>query len=227
MTPGIHTGPRHAARRPVARGHEDRDLRPRLLLGRREGLLAAPRRRDDGGRLRRRLTRRTRPTRRPAPAGPATPRSSWSPTTRRGSRYEQLLKTFWEHHDPTQGMRQGNDVGTQYRSIIFVADDEQRAAAEASKAMYQEQLSKAGYGTITTEIVDAASTPFYYAEDYHQQYLDKNPARLLPEPRDRREAAGRLRGHAAAVRGLARPSIITAHESDDTVRTRCRHRRRS
>jgi len=89
--------------------------------------------------------------------------------------YEQLLKTFWEHHDPTQGMRQGNDVGTSYRSIIIVADDEQRAVAEASKAMYQEQLTKAGYGTITTEIVDVATNRFYYAEDYHQQYLDKNP----------------------------------------------------
>ena len=94
--------------------------------------------------------------------------------------YEQLLKTFWEHHDPTQGMRQGNDVGTSYRSIIIVADAEQRAAAEASKAMYQELLSKAGYGTITTEIVDAASNPFYYAEDYHQQYLDKNPRGYCP-----------------------------------------------
>ena len=116
--------------------------------------------------------------------------------------YEDLLKTFWEAHDPTQGMRQGNDRGTSYRSIIIVADDEQRAAAEASKAMYQEQLSAKGYGAITTEIVDAASNPFYYAEDYHQQYLDKNPAGLLPEPLDRREAAGRLRGHAAAVRRL-------------------------
>jgi peptide-methionine (S)-S-oxide reductase len=94
--------------------------------------------------------------------------------------YEQLLKTFWEHHDPTQGMRQGNDVGTQYRSIVLVADDEQRAAAEASKAMYQEQLTKAGYGEIKTEIVDAASNPFYYAEDYHQQYLDKNPWGYCP-----------------------------------------------
>ena len=94
--------------------------------------------------------------------------------------YEQLLKTFWEAHDPTQGMRQGNDRGTSYRSIIIVADDEQRAAAEASKAMYQEQLSKAGYGTITTEIVDAGAYPFYYAEDYHQQYLDKNPNGYCP-----------------------------------------------
>ena len=93
--------------------------------------------------------------------------------------YEALLKTFWEHHDPTQSMRQGNDVGTQYRSII-VADSEQRTVAEASKAMYQEQLSKAGYGAIVTEIVDASSTPFYYAEDYHQQYLDKNPRGYCP-----------------------------------------------
>ena len=93
--------------------------------------------------------------------------------------YEALLKTFWEHHDPTQGMRQGNDVGTQYRSII-IADEEQRPIAEASKAMFQETLSKAGYAEIRTEIVDAATTPFYYAEDYHQQYLDKNPGGYCP-----------------------------------------------
>ena len=77
-------------------------------------------------------------------------------------------------------MRQGNDRGTSYRSIIIVADDEQRAVAEASKAAYQKQLSAAGYGTITTEIVDAATHPFYYAEDYHQQYLDKNPRGYCP-----------------------------------------------
>jgi peptide-methionine (S)-S-oxide reductase len=94
--------------------------------------------------------------------------------------YQELLKTFWEHHDPTQGMRQGNDVGTQYRSIIIVAGQEQRTAAEASKAMYQEMLSRAGYGTIQTEIVDASSNPFYYAEDYHQQYLQKNPRGYCP-----------------------------------------------
>ena len=94
--------------------------------------------------------------------------------------YQELLRIFFEAHDPTQGMRQGNDQGTSYRSIIIVADDEQRAAAEASKAAYQEQLSKAGYGTITTEIVDAATNPFYYAEDYHQQYLDKNPRGYCP-----------------------------------------------
>jgi peptide-methionine (S)-S-oxide reductase len=87
--------------------------------------------------------------------------------------YEQLLKTFWESHDPTQGMRQGNDVGTQYRSGIYVYSPEQRQAAEASKAMYNASLKAKGYGPITTEILDAP--PFYFAEDYHQQYLAKNP----------------------------------------------------
>jgi len=80
---------------------------------------------------------------------------------------------FWESHDPTQGMRQGNDVGTQYRSGIYVASAEQRALAEASRDAYQRVLSKAGFGRITTEILDAPE--FYYAEDYHQQYLAKNP----------------------------------------------------
>jgi peptide-methionine (S)-S-oxide reductase len=88
--------------------------------------------------------------------------------------YEKLLKTFWESHDPTQGMRQGNDVGTQYRSAIYTFNDVQRAAAEASKAAYQKALSTKGIGDITTEI--APSGPFYFAEDYHQQYLAKNPA---------------------------------------------------
>ena len=86
---------------------------------------------------------------------------------------EEMLRLFWESHDPTQGMRQGNDAGTQYRSAIYWTSDAQRAAAEASRAMYQEQLTRAGYGEITTEI--AAAGPFYYAEDYHQQYLAKNP----------------------------------------------------
>ncbi|MEA2631415.1 MAG: peptide-methionine (S)-S-oxide reductase [Chloroflexota bacterium] len=92
--------------------------------------------------------------------------------------YEQLLKAFWEHHDPTQRMRQGNDVGTQYRSIILTSDDAQQAAAEASRDAYQANLSAARFGTITTEIVPAG--PFYYAEDYHQQYLDKNPRGYCP-----------------------------------------------
>jgi peptide-methionine (S)-S-oxide reductase len=87
--------------------------------------------------------------------------------------YEMLLKTFWESHDPTQGMRQGNDVGTQYRSGIYVYDAEQRAAAEKSLQAYQQRLTNAGYGKITTEILEAPQ--FYYAEDYHQQYLAKNP----------------------------------------------------
>jgi peptide-methionine (S)-S-oxide reductase len=94
--------------------------------------------------------------------------------------YEGLLKVFWESHDPTQGMRQGNDVGSGYRSMIFVQDEAQRAAAEASKAMYQEQLAEAGYGTITTEIVGPPAPPFYFAEDYHQQYLDKVPNGYCP-----------------------------------------------
>jgi len=87
--------------------------------------------------------------------------------------YEQLLKVFWESHDPTQGMRQGNDVGTQYRSAIYAYDDAQRAAAEASREMFQRKLADAGYGRVTTEVV--AAPEFYYAEDYHQQYLAKNP----------------------------------------------------
>jgi peptide-methionine (S)-S-oxide reductase len=87
--------------------------------------------------------------------------------------YETLLRTFWENHDPTQGMRQGNDVGTQYRSGIYVYSAEQRRLAEASRDAYQAQLTKAGYGRITTEILDAPE--LYYAEDYHQQYLAKNP----------------------------------------------------
>ena len=89
--------------------------------------------------------------------------------------YEELLATFWENHDPTQGMRQGNDHGTQYRSAIYTADAEQAAAAEASRAAYQERLRAAGYGDITTEIRPAAEAPFFYAEGYHQQYLSKNP----------------------------------------------------
>lgn len=85
----------------------------------------------------------------------------------------EILQIFWENHDPTQGMRQGNDVGTQYRSGIYCLDAAQKAAAEASRDMFQEKLRAAGYGDITTEIVDAPA--FYYAEDYHQQYLGKNP----------------------------------------------------
>jgi peptide-methionine (S)-S-oxide reductase len=87
--------------------------------------------------------------------------------------YDEILRLFWENHDPTQGMRQGNDQGTQYRSAIYTADDAQRAAAEASRATFQRELERAGHGEITTELADAG--PFYYAEPYHQQYLAKNP----------------------------------------------------
>ena len=88
--------------------------------------------------------------------------------------YEKLLKTFWENHNPTQGMRQGNDVGTQYRSAIYTYSDAQKKAADESKALYQKALKARGLGAITTEIAPAG--PFYFAEDYHQQYLAKNPA---------------------------------------------------
>ncbi|MGA7807627.1 peptide-methionine (S)-S-oxide reductase MsrA [Bradyrhizobium sp.] len=87
--------------------------------------------------------------------------------------YDRLLKTFWESHNPTQGMRQGNDVGTQYRSAIYTIDERQREAAEASRVAYQKALSAKGLGAITTEIAPAGE--FYFAEDYHQQYLAKNP----------------------------------------------------
>jgi peptide-methionine (S)-S-oxide reductase len=87
--------------------------------------------------------------------------------------YDALLKTFWESHDPTQGMRQGNDIGTQYRSAIYATSEAQMAAARASKAAYEKALAARGYGAITTEI--APTGPFYFAEDYHQQYLAKNP----------------------------------------------------
>ncbi len=94
--------------------------------------------------------------------------------------YDELLQVFWEHHDPTQGMRQGNDQGSQYRSAIFWNTDEERAAAEASRDAYQQQLSAAGYGDNTTEIAEAGE--FYYAEPYHQQYLSKNQGGSVYSP---------------------------------------------
>ena len=87
--------------------------------------------------------------------------------------FDEMLRLFWEGHDPTQGMRQGNDVGTQYRSAILFSSEPQRTAAEASREAYQRMLARAGYGEVTTEIAEAG--PFYYAEPYHQQYLAKNP----------------------------------------------------
>jgi peptide-methionine (S)-S-oxide reductase len=94
--------------------------------------------------------------------------------------YEQLLQIFWESHDPTQGMRQGNDAGTQYRSVVFVRNDAQRRAAEASRDAFQQRLNASGFGQITTEIVGPPAPSFYYAEDYHQQYLQKNPGGYCP-----------------------------------------------
>jgi peptide-methionine (S)-S-oxide reductase len=88
--------------------------------------------------------------------------------------FEEVLRIFWENHDPTQGMRQGNDTGTQYRSAVYTLSPDHRQAAETSRAAYQDRLTAAGYGRITTEIAEAP--PFYYAEEYHQQYLAKNPA---------------------------------------------------
>ncbi|HEV2376863.1 MAG TPA: peptide-methionine (S)-S-oxide reductase MsrA [Streptosporangiaceae bacterium] len=93
--------------------------------------------------------------------------------------YADLLRVFWESHDPTQGMRQGNDVGTQYRSAIYTHSPQQQAEAEASRKAYQEKLAQARYGEISTEIVPAGE--FYFAEDYHQQYLDKNPGGYCPD----------------------------------------------
>ncbi len=94
--------------------------------------------------------------------------------------YEELLRIFWESHDPTQGMRQGNDSGTQYRSVIFARSEVQRAAAEASRQAFQAELRAAGYGEITTEIVGPPAPEFYFAEDYHQQYLKKVPHGYCP-----------------------------------------------
>jgi peptide-methionine (S)-S-oxide reductase len=95
--------------------------------------------------------------------------------------YQDILRIFWEGHDPTQGMRQGNDVGSQYRSLIMWSDEEQRKAAEASLATYQAMLSAAGHGAITTELLQSGpERPFYYAEDYHQQYLAKDPGGYCP-----------------------------------------------
>ena len=92
--------------------------------------------------------------------------------------YDQLLKHFWESHNPTQGMRQGNDVGTQYRSVIFYTEESQREAAEASRAAYEKQLAQHGYGQVTTAIVPLED--YWYAEDYHQQYLARNPNGYCP-----------------------------------------------
>ena len=112
--------------------------------------------------------------------------------------YEDLLKVFWEHHDPTQGFRQGNDIGTQYRSAIFTHGEDQLATALASRDAYQAELRKAGFGDITTEIREAPE--FWFAEDDHQQYLVKNPGGDLSEPQHRRGPAARCPGDPPALR---------------------------
>ena len=144
-----------------------------LLLGRRARLLAGARRLHDGGRLRRRL--HAEPDLRGGLLGPTghteVVLAVFDPAS---TSYEEMLRLFWENHDPTQGMRQGNDVGTQYRSAIYFHDAAQQAAAERIRAAYAERCAPPATATITTEI--AAAGAFYYAEDYHQQYLAKNPA---------------------------------------------------
>ncbi len=117
--------------------------------------------------------RRTRLMRKPARAALATPKRFLVAFDPKKVSYDELLKTFWESHDPTQGMRQGNDIGTQYRSAIYTTSDAQMKAALASKATFGKALAAKGYGAITTEIAPAGE--FYFAEDYHQQYLAKNP----------------------------------------------------
>ena len=165
---------KRALKGPYPEGLETAIFGLRLLLGRRAQVLGDGRRHlGDGGRLCRRR-RRPIPTYEEVCSG----RTGHNEVVLvvfdpKKVSYETLLKTFWESHDPTQGMRQGNDVGTQYRSGIYVTSPAQRAAAEASKAAYQKVLSANGYGPITTEIVDAPA--FYFAEDYHQQYLAKVP----------------------------------------------------
>jgi len=104
---------------------------------------------------------------------PATPKWCWSCSTRRSSRLENMLSVFWENHDPTQGMRQGNDIGTQYRSAVFTADDRQATIARDVAVRYGRALAERGYGEVTTEIAPAKT--FFLAEEYHQQYLEANP----------------------------------------------------
>ena len=143
-----------------------------LLLGRRAHVLGGPRRLHDRGRLRGRL--HAQPHLREVCCGRTGHTEAvlvvFDPAK---TSYDELLRLFWENHDPTQGMRQGNDVGTQYRSAVLTRREAQREAAERSRAMYQRAPAASGYGPITTEIAPLGD--FYYAEDYHQQYLAKNP----------------------------------------------------
>ena len=134
-----------------------------------------------------------------------------------------MLKIFWENHDPTQGMRQGNDVGTQYRSAIYTMSPEQKRAAEASRAAYQERLTAAGFGRITTEIADAP--PFYYAEDYHQQYLAKNPDGYCGHRRHGRQLPGRRQ--CLTYNSSLMSRVIYTNTPATAARNRCAGRTRS
>ena len=174
-------------------------LRDGLLLGRREGVL------DDSGRVghRRRLPGRfdAQPDLQRGLHRPHRPCRGRARGLRPVGRVLRApAEAFWEHHDPTQGIRQGNDVGTQYRSAIYTHGPAQLAAAEASRDMYAAELAKDGYHAITTEIREAPT--FYFAEDYHQQYLVEESRTATARPLDRRQAAGRFPRHSAAVRGL-------------------------
>ena len=222
--------PGHADRRPVPGRLPDRRVRARLLLGRGEDVLGAARRLDDRGRLPGRL--HAQPDVRGVVHRQDRPRRDGA---RRVRPVEDELRAAAEGLLGEPRPDAGHAPGQRRRHAVPLGDLRRRttpsaAAAEASKAMYQEQLSAAGYGEITTEIVGPPAPTFYFAEDYHQQYLDKNPEWLLPEPFDGRDAAGRLRGHAAAVRGLTlrspRPlSDATGHPADRVDRHPCRRPR--
>ena len=192
--PGPARSARHSAAGTIPAGSGDGDLRPGLLLGRRAALLESARGLQHGRGY----------------AGGYTPNPTYEEVCSGKTghaevvqvvydpakiSYDDLLKVFWESHDPTQGMRQGNDLGTQYRSAIYTTTPEQQAAAEMSRDAYNAALRGAGFGEITTEIVPAG--PIYLAEDYHQQYLHKVPNGVLPAPLDRRRLPGVEQGSGA------------------------------
>ena len=164
---------RHPARAAVPRGARAGDRSAWAASGARSAVLAGARALHDRGRLRRRL--HAEPDLRGGllAAAPVTPRRCSSSSTRSETSTRRCCALFWENHDPTQGMRQGNDVGTQYRSAIYTTDERSARRPRRRATMFQAELEAAGYGEITTEIADAG--PFFYAEDYHQQYLAKNP----------------------------------------------------